>query len=165
MTTSKDELRTKLKQARAALTFEDHKTASAAIANRLKQAIDWSNVTTLHCFEPIPSLNEVGISSFISILQAEHPNIKIYTPQQVNNTWQITALNFDVIIVPMLGFDSKTLHRIGYGGGYYDRFLATQPQAQKLGVCFETGKVDNIPAKPYDIALDVIITENHVYRS
>ena len=65
----------------------------------------------------------------------------------------------------MLGFNSKALHRIGYGGGYYDKFLATQPQAQKIGVCFEQGKLAQIPAELHDIPLDVIITENHIYRS
>jgi 5-formyltetrahydrofolate cyclo-ligase len=165
MITSKSELRTKLKHARATLTPKERQTASAAIANRLKQATDWSNVTTLHCFEPIARLNEVDISSFITTLRAEHPNIKIHTPQKANNTWQIPDLKFDVIIVPTLGFDPKTLHRIGYGGGYYDKFLATQPQAQKIGVCFGQGKLDQIPNEPHDIALNVIITENHIYRS
>ena len=159
MTPSKAELRTKLKQTRAALTPEEHQTASAAIADRLKQAIDWSNVTTLHCYEPIPSLNEVDISSFITTLRAEYVNIKIYAPKQAGNTWQIPDLNFDAIIVPMLGFDPKTLHRIGYGGGYYDKFLATQPQAQKIGVCFAQGKVKDLPSEPHDVALDWVITD------
>jgi len=64
----------------------------------------------------------------------------------------------------MLGFD-KTLNRIGYGGGYYDKFLANQPDAQKIGVCFEQGKVEHIPAEPHDIPLDIIITEEKVYSS
>ena len=63
----------------------------------------------------------------------------------------------------MLGFDPKTLHRIGYGGGYYDQFLATQPQAQKIGVCFDHGKTENIPTEPHDIPLDVIVTEENIY--
>jgi 5-formyltetrahydrofolate cyclo-ligase len=164
MITSKSELRTKLKQARVALTPKEHQTASAAIAGRLKQAIDWSNVTTLHCYEPLPSLNEVDISGFISTLRADYPNLKIYTPKQVNNTWQIPNLKFDVIIVPMLGFDPKTLHRTGYGGGYYDKFLATQPQAKKIGVCFEQGKLVQLPVEPHDIPVDIIITDQETYK-
>jgi 5-formyltetrahydrofolate cyclo-ligase len=159
MTTSKDELRASLKQARAALAAEERQAKSVAIADRLKQAIDWSEIATLYCYKPIASLNEVDISGFISALRAEYPNIEIYTPKQVNNVWQIPDLKLDVIIVPTLGFDPKTLHRIGYGGGYYDRFLAFQPQAKKIGVCFEQGKIDYMPAESHDILLNMIISE------
>ncbi len=69
---------------------------------------------------------------------------------------------FDVIIVPMLGFDPKTMHRIGYGGGFYDKFLATQPHAKKIGVCFDLGKVDHIETEAHDVPLDLIITETVV---
>lgn len=159
MPITKTALREQLKQARLELPAAERAANSAAIVNQLKQAIDWSEATTLHCYEPIPSLNEVDISSFISTLQVEHPNIKIYTPQQVNDAWQIPNIKFDVIIVPMLGFDPETLHRIGYGGGYYDKFLATQPQAKKIGVCFAQGKVKHIPSVAHDVALDRVITD------
>jgi 5-formyltetrahydrofolate cyclo-ligase len=62
----------------------------------------------------------------------------------------------------MLAFDTS-LQRIGYGGGYYDRFLATQPQARKVGVCFELGKVQYVRSEPHDIPLDSIVTERRVY--
>lgn len=66
---------------------------------------------------------------------------------------------FDLILVPMLGFDDQ-LQRIGYGGGYYDKFLATQPHASKIGVCFELGRLDQpIPAEPHDIPLERVVTE------
>ncbi|HEY5441911.1 MAG TPA: 5-formyltetrahydrofolate cyclo-ligase, partial [Candidatus Saccharimonadales bacterium] len=72
---------------------------------------------------------------------------------------------FDVILVPMLGFDPATLHRIGYGGGYYDKFLAGQPQAKKIGVCFEQAKVKNFTPESYDVPLNVIVTEQAIYLS
>jgi 5-formyltetrahydrofolate cyclo-ligase len=62
----------------------------------------------------------------------------------------------------MLGFDAS-LHRIGYGGGYYDRFLADQPKAKKIGVCYEVSKVGKIPAEPHDVPLDFIVSESHTY--
>jgi 5,10-methenyltetrahydrofolate synthetase len=65
----------------------------------------------------------------------------------------------------MLGFDPKTLHRIGYGGGYYDKFLAGQPEAKKVGVCYEAGKTGQIPMESHDIALDMVVTENQVYSA
>jgi 5-formyltetrahydrofolate cyclo-ligase len=71
---------------------------------------------------------------------------------------------FDVIIVPMLGFDAS-LQRIGWGGGYYDKFLAAQPQAIKIGVCYSIGEVEHIPAEPHDVPLDMIVTERHTHKS
>jgi 5-formyltetrahydrofolate cyclo-ligase len=163
MKPTKSVLRQQLKQARLEMDETARAAHSEAIIKQLKQAIDWSKITTLHCYDPIPSLNEVDISDFISTLRAEYPNLKIYTPKKVNDTWQIPDSKFDVIIVPMLGFDPKTLHRIGYGGGYYDKFLATQPQAQKIGVCFEQGRVEQIPTEPHDILLDTVATEIRTY--
>lgn len=164
MKPTKPELRQSLKQVRLQMPAKEHQLLSQAIANRLKQAIDWSKVSTLHCFEPITSLNEVDISGFVTTLRSEYPNLKVYTPKRINNVWQIPDHEVDVIIVPMLGFD-ENLHRLGYGGGYYDRFLATQPQAQKIGVCFEAGKLNQIPVEPHDIPLDIIVTETQTYRS
>jgi 5-formyltetrahydrofolate cyclo-ligase len=69
---------------------------------------------------------------------------------------------FDVVIVPMLGFDND-LQRIGYGGGYYDKFLAGQGGAKKIGVCFTLGLISKVPSEPHDIKLDTIVTENKIY--
>jgi 5-formyltetrahydrofolate cyclo-ligase len=172
MATDKNELRSRLKKARMALAAGERQAKSAIIADRLGQLTDWSHITSLHCFEPIARLNEVNVSDFILALCSEQPNLKIYTSHQIDNIWRVVEWHdglpfagsaFDVIIVPMLGFDEE-LHRIGYGGGYYDRFLATQPTAKKIGVCFEAGKLEQIPVEPHDIPLDIIITEKHTYR-
>lgn len=168
MNSTKAELRRQLKQVRLALSSEDRQAKNTAIISRLWQVIDWSVVKTVHCFESIERLGEVDTSDFIMALQAEYPAIQIFTSRLADNIWQIVSLTdgksvpetqFDVIIVPMLGFDDN-LQRIGYGGGYYDRFLAAQPAAKKIGVCFNLGKLDHFPAEPHDIALDTVITEN-----
>ena len=65
---------------------------------------------------------------------------------------------FDVIIVPMLGFDPETLHRIGYGGGYYDKFLAIQPQAKKSASVSTRARPKTCRRTTHhDIALNVIL--------
>ena len=168
---AKSELRRQLKHARLSLSPEARQAKSTAIMGHLWQAIDWSAVQKLHCYEPIERLGEVDISDFVTALQDEYPNLQLFTSRQINGEWQIVALPggkvtsqhlFDVIIVPMLGFDAA-LHRVGYGGGYYDRFLAAQTQAQKIGVCFEQGRLDHIPTEPHDIALDRVISEIKIY--
>ncbi len=66
----------------------------------------------------------------------------------------------DVIIVPLLGFD-KHLNRLGYGGGYYDRYLKDY-QGQKIGVAFMEQKLEDIMTNKNDIRLDIIITDTEI---
>jgi 5-formyltetrahydrofolate cyclo-ligase len=174
MNPTKTALRHSFKQARLALSPEERQAKSTAIVSHFWQAVDWSAVSSLHCFEPIERLGEVDISDFVEAVQTEYPNVKLFTSRQVDKTWQIISLTdgktvseavpqFDIITVPMLGFDPKSLHRVGYGGGYYDRFLATQPHAKKIGLCFDLGqfpKLSQFPVEPHDIPLDAIITES-----
>lgn len=167
---NKKELRAHLKELRLKLPETERQTFSQQICRQL-EALDWSEVHSLHCFEPIAKLNEVDITNFIAFLQTAYPNIQLYTSRQVEGMWKVVnwqgqnvseEQQFDVVVVPMLGFDSQ-LHRIGYGGGYYDRFLATQKQSKKIGVCFELGKTEQIPHEPHDVPLDKIVTEANIY--
>ena len=66
----------------------------------------------------------------------------------------------DVVIVPGVVYDMQ-LFRIGFGAGYYDRFLANS-SAVKIGVCFESQLVDNIDAEPHDVHMDFVVTERRV---
>ena len=63
---------------------------------------------------------------------------------------------YDLIIVAGLAFDPRG-YRVGYGGGYYDTFLANQPNALKLGVCFPFQMLDEVPVEAHDIRLDKVI--------
>ncbi len=62
----------------------------------------------------------------------------------------------DVAVVPGIAFDRNN-NRMGRGKGYYDRFLASIPQAYKIGICFKFQLVDEIPAGQLDIKMDEII--------
>ncbi|MCS6760646.1 MAG: 5-formyltetrahydrofolate cyclo-ligase [Candidatus Devosia symbiotica] len=65
----------------------------------------------------------------------------------------------DVVIMPLLGFDSQGT-RLGYGGGYYDRTLAHMTKVPKLiGLAFAAQEFDSIPRDAHDVPLDAIITE------
>jgi 5-formyltetrahydrofolate cyclo-ligase len=170
MNSEKSALRQTLKRARLEMTEADHTRGSRAIVERLKVATDWAEIGNLHFFEPIHELMEVDILDFITHLQDNYPDIKLATSRKFGDTWEFVSLGsdlppqqFDAVIVPMLGFDTG-LQRIGFGGGYYDKFLATQTKVQKIGVCFEQGRVNTIPAEPHDIALSSIVTENGVYE-
>ncbi len=63
----------------------------------------------------------------------------------------------DLIILPGLLFD-KHNNRLGYGGGYYDKYLSDK-KLYKIGICFSTFLVDKLTIDKYDIKMDEVITE------
>ena len=69
----------------------------------------------------------------------------------------------DVCITPLLGFD-ENLNRIGKGKGYYDKFFS-KCKCKKIGVAFETQKIDNVEMDTHDVPLDLIITEDRIYAN
>ena len=64
----------------------------------------------------------------------------------------------DVIIAPLVGFD-RAMNRLGQGGGYYDRAFARFPDALRVGIGWSTQEMDALPADPWDLPLDIIMTE------
>ncbi len=73
----------------------------------------------------------------------------------------------DWVWVPLLAFwpvapgehsDSGQMHRLGYGAGFYDRFL-TQVQVPKVGLAFEMQRISALPVEPHDVPLDFVVTE------
>jgi 5-formyltetrahydrofolate cyclo-ligase len=64
---------------------------------------------------------------------------------------------YDLIIVPGLAFDRQG-HRLGYGGGYYDRFLPAHPEAHKIALCYDFQIVENLPLEPHDVQLDALLS-------
>ena len=72
----------------------------------------------------------------------------------------------DIIFVPLVAFDKK-LYRIGYGGGYYDRYIdkiSKKKEIFKIGIAHSCQKINKVPANKYDKKLDIIITEKYVLR-
>ena len=67
----------------------------------------------------------------------------------------------DILLVPLVAFD-KNFNRVGYGGGFYDRYINKIKKYKKIitiGLAFSFQKVSNIPINEYDIKLDFIVTE------
>ncbi len=72
------------------------------------------------------------------------------------------SINF--IFIPAVAYDSSG-HRLGRGGGYYDRFLSGRaPGAFRCGVAFECQVLENVPVKAHDCAVDALVTENRLRR-
>ncbi|WP_416464247.1 5-formyltetrahydrofolate cyclo-ligase [Sphingomonas sp. VDB2] len=64
----------------------------------------------------------------------------------------------DVIVAPLVGFD-RAMNRLGQGGGYYDRAFARFPDALRVGIAWSAQEIDTLPADPWDLPLDIIMTE------
>ena len=72
----------------------------------------------------------------------------------------------DIIFIPLVAFDNR-LYRIGYGGGYYDRYIektSNKKNFLKIGVAFSYQKISRVPTNKYDKKLDIIITEKYILR-
>jgi 5-formyltetrahydrofolate cyclo-ligase len=82
-------------------------------------------------------------------------------PEPIGSEIPAAAEDLDMIILPMLGFD-RAGGRIGYGAGYYDRFLSKNPDLRKIGIAFACQEVENVPQEENDIRMDVIVTEDGI---
>ena len=75
---------------------------------------------------------------------------------------RVTATKIQVVFVPLLAYD-KSGHRLGFGKGFYDRFLASLEQpVLKLGLSFFAPE-ERIPVEPHDIPLDYCITPGQIW--
>ena len=75
---------------------------------------------------------------------------------------RLPADSIDIVIIPGSVFDTNG-GRLGYGGGYYDRFLVNDaPQAKRIGLAFEMQVVEKVPVLPHDQPLDILITEKRI---
>ncbi len=81
---------------------------------------------------------------------------------QPKDRTEISAEDIDVVLVPGLGFDRRG-HRIGYGGGYYDR-LFEYVDAFKIGLSLDSCFVEMILTQPHDVAVDCLITANETLK-
>ena len=70
----------------------------------------------------------------------------------------------DVVIAPVVGFDSAC-YRLGYGGGFFDRTLATMPHRPlAIGVGYDAAAISTIYPLPHEVAMDAIVTERGILR-
>ena len=181
---TKAELRQVYLDKRKALSPEDHAAQSLEISQRFFSGIDLSSVRSLHCFISLKHKGEIETSAIFQRLWSEFPNITTFAPR-VNADNEIDSLPFhadsrladnkwkipepttgevvdpgilDMVIVPLLCFDNRG-HRVGYGGGFYDRFLARcRPDCRKIGLSFFPPVDEIVDVYKDDIRLDRCIT-------
>lgn len=93
-------------------------------------------------------------------LRHNHHRIAEPAARRMRTPWR----RLDVLIVPLVGFDTYG-HRLGAGGGYYDRLLArARPfgRPRLIGLAFECQFVERLPVEPWDVGLDLVVTERAI---
>lgn len=164
---TKADLRKHALAKRRALDPKDVALRSRVLVNKLIKLIEPGKKT--HCFLPLVKDNEPDLRLFIEyaikagsevyttdpeIREIKYPESEL--AQKSLKHFEITEdVKFDLIVAPMLGY--RGLHRLGFGGGFYDRLLVGQPEAKKIGVCFKEFELKNLPIESHDIELDKII--------
>ncbi|QCE41424.1 5-formyltetrahydrofolate cyclo-ligase [Psychroserpens sp. NJDZ02] len=183
----KAELRRKYKALRGSLSEANIDDKSIAIANRLLTLSIW-DYSFYHLFLTIETHQEVNTDFILNILSGKDKNIVISKSDFKTNTLsnylltdattlKLSAYNIpepvdgidisnnkiDVVFVPLLAFDTKG-HRVGYGKGFYDNFLAScKPNTIKIGVSFFEAEAEIEDVFENDVTLDYCVTPEKIY--
>lgn len=185
---TKSELRKKYKALRKSLSLDQIDDFSLAIANRLLQLDIWDK-SFYHIFLSIEEQKEVNTEYILNILAGKDKNIVISKsnfedtsmthflltdnttirkndyniPEPVDGI-EINSTQIEVVFVPLLAFD-KTGNRVGYGKGFYDRFLSEcKPETIKIGLSFFEAEEEIFGTSENDIKLDYCVTPNQVIQ-
>ncbi|PKQ45837.1 5-formyltetrahydrofolate cyclo-ligase [Confluentibacter flavum] len=183
----KAELRKKYKALRSELSMEAIDHLSMAIANKLLKLPVW-DASFYHIFLTIEEQKEVNTDYILNILSGKDKHIVLsksdfettlmthylLTDNTVikKNTYnipepvdgiEITNNKIEVVFVPLLAFDKKG-HRVGYGKGFYDRFLAEcKPDTIKIGLSYFEAEDTIDDVFKSDVTLDYCVTPERVY--
>jgi 5-formyltetrahydrofolate cyclo-ligase len=186
--TSKVELRMKLLAERRALDRQSWLRASDTIAERLISMPPFRVASRIHCYVSIEKNREVSTLALLERLAGEGRSVMIpcmegermltarYQPGQRFSYPKSGAPlpdpvvvsdddRFDMVIVPLVGFDRKG-GRIGYGKGWYDRFFQALTfkgiRPARIGLAFGFQELPLIPQDAWDQSLDFVVTENEI---
>ena len=151
-------LRTQMQQQLRALTAEDRESYSDEICERVMEMPQWLEAQRVVLFVPLPS------EPIITPLKLDCDARKVTCaniPQTAGNEADLHLPDaIDLILVPGLVF-STNRHRLGRGGGFFDRLLAGRAAgAFKLGICFSFQLLDSIPTETHDAVMDAVVTDS-----
>ena len=187
---TKSELRKIYLAKQGDLSPDERAEKSQQIANQFFRSFDLSQIKVLHCFIAIEKFNEIDTTLIFRRLWKDFPHIVTLVPRVnfesgeienlkftpgtklVENVWKIhepihdeyvETTEIDMVLVPLLCFDRQG-HRVGYGKGFYDKFLTKcRPDCIKVGLSYfqPVNKIDDRGA--HDVVLDVCVTLEMIY--
>ena len=185
MSQTKTALRLQAKETRSLLSPTQIATLSRIIERRLLDLVNGfetimvyvSKIPEVETECLITDLNRRGVRVVVPIIERETTSLRLSylpdpsvlrastfnVPEPLGHELPARPEDVQVIIIPMVAFDAKG-NRLGYGAGYYDRFLCRYPHPIKIGVAFSCQQAERIPADGNDVKMDYIVTEKGVIR-
>jgi 5-formyltetrahydrofolate cyclo-ligase len=184
---NKTELRQKYKTLRNSLSENEIEEMSLAVANKIIKLAIWEK-NYFHIFLPITEQKEINTEFILHLLSGKDKEIIVSKadfetrkmthflltdntkikkneyniPEPVDGI-EVPSTKIDVVFVPLLAFD-KSGHRVGYGKGFYDKFLSEcKPDVIKIGLSFFEPEESIEGVFEGDIQLDYCITPNEVH--
>jgi len=174
------------------VTAEDRTVAAHAAATILSQQNFFRQSQHIACYLPnnqefdslpiiqliwaakkkcyLPVLNPDKTLSFSLYEEGDALYLNVFSiPEPVNISRQIAATNLDLVITPLIAFDQAG-HRVGSGGGYYDRtFAFLHENARKkplmIGLAYALQQIENFSPERWDVKLDGVLTEKTLLTS
>lgn len=177
MPQSKSQLRALIRSRKQALTPEEISEKSRVLCRMVTETTVWKNAGTVYGY--LPFNQEVRLLPLLQQALAEGKQValpKCFGKEMhfilVSDLSKVRASAFGapepiddspiardteaLMLVPGVAFDHRGF-RIGYGGGYYDRFLAAEPNHPTIGLCFDVQLVSQLEPQPHDIPVDIVI--------
>lgn len=172
------------------ISVYDRKNKSQQIAQNLLALLesDFKGANIFLCFYPFGS--EVDLLDFYNKLLKDGKelyfpisNVKSHTLHfkriyEIDKDFHIGSYNImepdanledyiytdsAVAITPGLVFD-KSLNRLGYGAGYYDRFFESNPNIKRIGICYTEQITQEVPISKHDMPMNCIVTDNCIMK-
>lgn len=173
------------------LAREERREKSALVGQRLFENFDFNKTQFLNCFVTLEKNNELDTFEIFGRLWREFSNMTVCAPRIdfemnvlqnvicspetkfVENKWKILepagdelveAKKLDVVLVPLISFD-KSGNRVGYGKGFYDRFLSLcRGDCQKIGLSLFSPVEKIEDAASFDVRLTFCVTPEQVWE-
>ncbi|MEZ4900185.1 MAG: 5-formyltetrahydrofolate cyclo-ligase [Saprospiraceae bacterium] len=177
ITAEKAQLRQTMLEQRNNMTRKERDGFSQNLCEQLWVLISGNKIKILHSYLPMgPEVNvlpllQKALNSGITVVvprslrkrQMQNLIVKdlktmeagIFNTYHPKDAMEYSG-GYELIIVPGLAFD-KSGFRVGYGAGYYDTFLAEQPTALKVGVCYPFQLMERVPVEDHDVWLDLVL--------
>ena len=189
---TKQECRVRSKFMRDQLTAVEYARLNLLLLENFKQlSAILTHVRYLHTYLPIVKNKEPNSLLIVDYLKTKWPNISLVVPKSdltsnlmthhlldsgqelINNKWgidepiageSIKEQLIDMVLLPLLAFDMEGA-RVGYGKGYYDKFLANcKPDVQKIGLSLFDPVDRIIDVESHDVPLDICVTPNKTWN-
>jgi 5-formyltetrahydrofolate cyclo-ligase len=179
----KAELRSRLRAVRKAIPADERLTLGGAVQDRLMATATYQEARTVLLFysfgSEIPTAGVIqrsldsGKRVFLPLLESGRmlaaelrPGDSLaataYGPKEPSNRVPIDPDEIGLVVAPGLGFDREG-YRLGYGGGHYDRYLASLPaSAPRIGIAFHQQLMEELPHDAGDERLDLVVTDMEV---